>query len=64
MTTKERQPGDLLTPCELAEYLNTNERKLRYLRSTGKGPRWTRVGREIRYGWADIQRYLIERARR
>jgi excisionase family DNA binding protein len=49
---------NLKTQGELAEYLKVKPRTLQQWRSDGKGPRWTRVGRVIRYRDSDVKEWL------
>jgi hypothetical protein len=49
----------LATPEDLAEFLNDIPVKtLAEWRSRGIGPRYRKVGRHVRYDWADIQAWL------
>jgi hypothetical protein len=46
------------TPLELSEFLDVADRTLTQWRWLGKGPRWVRVGRHIRYPRGDTQEWL------
>lgn len=48
----------LLTPTELAQYLGVSVGALAQLRYTGRGPAFTKAGRQVRYRMADVQAYL------
>jgi hypothetical protein len=49
----------LATPEDLAEFLNDIPVKtLAQWRSRGIGPRYRKVGRHVRYDWADITAWL------
>ncbi len=62
MTSKEdRQP--LGEPEQVSAYLGIPEPTLRMWRSRGKGPRYLRVGRHVRYRWTDVEAWLDEQAR-
>lgn len=46
---------DLLTPDEAADYLKLPVRQLQQWRYLGRGPRYTHIGRSVRYrrSWLD-----------
>lgn len=44
----------LAKPEEVAEWLQVTEERLKYLRKTGNGPKFIKVGRDVRYAWADV----------
>lgn len=58
---KDRQP--LATKPEAAAYLKVPERTLDQWRYLGKGPRWSKVGRYVRYRWEDLDAYVNENAK-
>lgn len=59
VTTKDlRRP--MIGPPELAEYLSIPEHTLAQWRYQRLGPAWHRVGRHVRYSWADVERWLGE----
>lgn len=45
------------TPAQLAEWLQVSTEKLRKLRQTGQGPKYVKVGREVRYPWSDVHKW-------
>jgi excisionase family DNA binding protein len=49
----------LLTQREAAEELRLSERTLERLRVTGEGPKFIRMGRSIRYRFADIEAWIV-----
>ena len=49
---------DLRTVNELAEFLGVSQATLNQWRWRGKGPRWIRVGRHIRYPRFDTEAWL------
>jgi excisionase family DNA binding protein len=49
----------LLTQREAAEELRLSERTLERLRLTGEGPKFIRMGRSIRYRFADIETWIV-----
>jgi excisionase family DNA binding protein len=57
-----RTTEDLKTPLELAERLKIQPRTLQDWRSTGRGPKFVRVGRVIRYRESDIEKWLDQQA--
>lgn len=48
----------LATPVDVAEYLGVPVRTLSQWRHQGKGPRFVRVGKHVRYRWADVEAFL------
>ncbi|MDZ5441758.1 helix-turn-helix domain-containing protein [Micromonospora sp. 4G57] len=48
----------LATPEEVAEYMRKPVRTLEQWRYRGKGPRFVKVGRDVRYRWEDVDAYL------
>jgi hypothetical protein len=51
--------GPLATPEDLAEFLNDIPVKtLAQWRYRGIGPKYRKVGRHVRYDWADIHAWL------
>jgi hypothetical protein len=56
----DRKP--LVGPAPVAEYLDVPEKTLTQWRYLGKGPRWSKVGRHVRYAWADVERWLADQA--
>jgi excisionase family DNA binding protein len=48
--------------AEVAEYLGVPRRTLDQWRHRGKGPRFSKVGRHVRYRWADVERWLDQHA--
>jgi hypothetical protein len=59
LTDNDHGPRD---SAQEAEYLGVSEHTLRQWRWLGKGPRWVKVGRHIRYPRADTQRWLDQGA--
>lgn len=45
---------EYLTTAEAAELLGVSERHLKTLRAEGRGPRYLRIGRSIRYALSDL----------
>lgn len=58
MTTRRALAG----PGEVAEYLGVPVATLYVWRTRGLGPRSSKVGRHVRYRWADVEEYLDKRA--
>lgn len=58
MTDNALQQRALGTPPEVATYLGIPEWTLTHWRSRGKGPRYRKVGRHVRYQWADVESWL------
>ncbi|MGW2566901.1 helix-turn-helix transcriptional regulator [Streptomyces sp. NPDC001537] len=53
----------LAAPEEVADFLGLPIATLAQWRYLGKGPRSIKVGRHVRYRWADVERWLDENAR-
>jgi excisionase family DNA binding protein len=60
-TPPEGRTG-LGTTAEVAEYLKVPEHTLVQWRYKGTGPRYSSVGRHVRYRWADVDRWIDENA--
>ena len=62
--TPQRQANDgrelraLATPTEVADYLRVPLRTLYRWRYAGEGPPAFRVGRHLRFRWADVEAWL------
>lgn len=57
-----RSPDSLLTPTEVAEWLQVPLKTLYTWRHLGRGPVGRRVGKHIRYARQDVERWLDEQA--
>lgn len=62
VTKATREP--LASIAEVAEYLGRSVNALYIMRRRGTGPRSSKVGREVRYRWADVERWLDQQADR
>ena len=52
-------PEPLATPEEVSDFLRDIPVKtLAKWRSEGTGPKYTKVGRHVRYDWADVREWL------
>lgn len=49
-------------PPEVAEYLGMPESTLAQWRYLGKGPKWSKIGRHVRYRWEDVEAYFEEQS--
>lgn len=49
--------GGYATPSQLAQRWHTTEAALAQLRYRGEGPQYTKLGRKVLYGWAQIYAY-------
>jgi excisionase family DNA binding protein len=56
-----REP--LGSPEQVAEHLQIPMQTLAQWRTEGAGPRYLRVGRHVRYRWADVDQWLASQAR-
>ena len=52
----------LATPVEVAEFLRKPPKTLAEWRSRGLGPLYFKIGRDVRYAWADVHAWLAEQA--
>lgn len=58
-------PQPLATPVQVAEWLQITPERLSKLRKTGRGPRFIKLGREVRYAWRDVHEWCaVNRADR
>jgi hypothetical protein len=59
-------PGlpELATAGQVAEYLHTNVNSLAQMRYLGNGPKFIKVGRLVRYRWADVLDWLAQNTMR
>lgn len=49
---------DLLTPGDLSDMLQVPYKSLEHWRAHGKGPRYARIGKHVRYRRADVEDWL------
>lgn len=52
----------LATPQELADFLQKPRKTLAEWRSRGIGPTYYKIGRDVRYPWPGIRRWLADQA--
>lgn len=55
------KPEPLASGVEVAEMLGIPEKTLTQWRSDGKGPRYLKVGRYVRYRWSEVNEWLSTR---
>jgi excisionase family DNA binding protein len=48
----------LITTTELADFIKVPKRTLEHWRIVGDGPRFIRVGRQVRYAWSAVTAWL------
>jgi hypothetical protein len=53
-----REPTEVATPAEVAEYLHQSEASLAQDRYRGLGPKFIKHGRRVLYRWSDVYTYL------
>lgn len=51
---------DLASPDDVAKYLSIPVRTLAIWRQQGKGPKFYKIGRHVRYSWTDIEAWITE----
>lgn len=52
----------LAEPHEVAEYLRVPEKTLSQWRYLRTGPKWSKVGRHVRYRWSDVDAWVESKA--
>jgi hypothetical protein len=52
----------LLTEHDVARILHQSVRTIRAWRQTGRGPKWIKSGRNVRYRPGDVQAYIDTRS--
>jgi excisionase family DNA binding protein len=55
------KPEPLASGAEVARVLGIPEKTLTQWRSDGKGPKYMKVGRYVRYRWSEVDRWLTTR---
>lgn len=60
--SREREP--LVKTAQVAEYLGTTTNQLTRLRYEGKGPRYIKLNRSVRYSWVDVDEWVREQTAR
>ena len=63
ITVATADAGDLVDEVMLATRLNIARSTLQSWRYTGRGPRWIKLGRLIRYRVADVDAFLAANTR-
>lgn len=63
MSSPNPTSSDLLTPSQLAERLNVNERTLSEWRIRGYGPAYIRLGKSARYRTESVETWLLAQER-
>jgi predicted DNA-binding transcriptional regulator AlpA len=53
----------LAEPQQVADYLQVPVKTLAQWRYIGTGPRFVRIGRFVRYRWADVEKWLAAQSR-
>jgi hypothetical protein len=53
-----RDTRSLATPQEVAEFLQKPTGTLRQWRHLGIGPQYLKIGRDVRYRWEAVERWL------
>lgn len=51
-------PAPLATTEQVAAYLQMGVDKLADMRSAGRGPRFIKIGRNVRYSWHDVNAFV------
>ncbi|MEV4820248.1 helix-turn-helix domain-containing protein [Micromonospora sp. NPDC049274] len=52
----------LATTDEVAAFLRLPVRTVEDWRRNGRGPKFSRTGKHVRYRWADVEKWLDEQA--
>lgn len=58
---RSRRTERLLSPQQLADYLEIPVKTLYTWRHRNTGPRGFRVGKHLRYRWSDVEAWLADR---
>lgn len=59
MTAPTSTTAQLMTPQQLAAFLQVDTERLYDWRSRGVGPKFVKLsGREVRYAWRDVREWL------
>jgi predicted DNA-binding transcriptional regulator AlpA len=61
-TTEAQAASPLATPDEVAAFLRKPPKTLAEWRSRGLGPRYFKIGRDVRYDWAAVHEWLADQA--
>jgi excisionase family DNA binding protein len=64
LETKATHEHFYLTPHQAADYLNSSVSTLAKRRLYGGGPRFTRIGRAVRYRKSDLDEFMASNLRR
>ncbi|WP_017616591.1 helix-turn-helix transcriptional regulator [Nocardiopsis salina] len=56
--TKAVDQMRLVSPTELSECTDIPAQTLANWRWKGEGPAWIKLGRHVRYRWADVEKWL------
>ena len=62
MKAPQAPERSLAKPLDVAEYLGVPLATLSQWRYLGKGPRWRKVGRHVRYDWPGVERWLASQS--
>lgn len=54
------QAPELIDAPRLADYLGVTPQALSNMRAAGTGPRYLKLGRNVRYRWSDVEAWLDE----
>jgi predicted DNA-binding transcriptional regulator AlpA len=57
---KHAEPDRLLKQSDVGEFLSMSPTTLEQWRLKGKGPRWVRIGRSVRYPLSELQNFIDE----
>lgn len=57
------KPEPLGTQTEVADYLRVPESTLEQWRWRKIGPKWSKIGRHVRYNWADVVAWVAEQSK-
>jgi hypothetical protein len=57
-------PARLMTPADLAEFLQVDTERLSEMRSRGTGPAYVKIGRDVRYAWPAVREWITANTRR
>jgi len=60
-TTRDTNTAHLMTAGQLAAFLQLDTERLYDMRRDGTGPRFVKIGRDVRYAWPEVRAWLDAR---
>lgn len=57
----DKHPEQLMTETEVAQLLKRSVKTLRNDRSAGRGPKWSKLGKSVRYKFSDVMEWVNDK---